>query len=544
MSNKEISDLNRAIEATLEQAYAQAKPEPFPVLTNSGRIDNEMDDYRDKLPDPWRMDEAMQQRLIKAQMVLIQKAAIGMGREAQINLARDRAARCCRDYARRFTAKAALRRVQEQVAQVLELADKITDLEAATVGPLTQEAVGVDDGQQTVADKFAIMRGNALLVEVLALPRGGMRLAWIRDGERHDTALDSIDLLLARLPERRVFENWFDKLAGIILLLAMQRKLNAELANFIERSERYVTELFLSWKTPADEMSSARTALKGTVAQVLLLAQRAGTGLIGSIDKDVLTELQQLVDRRLRYIQAQVQHKKAQEVDDPRFTLYDMASFRPELEAFLDRQRESSGDAGGAELRWNGFDLATILPVPNTPGVVGDSPILLAVCKLMGALVDALGAGYPHDSVLGRVTEKTAGSSGGSMQVGLPHPLTEPRFISVKVGAPASLHLSPRAYVDIGPAKDSATERLTPAEALLATLRIVVPRVLATVYANTGSRNLQAMLKIANFSRTELEELPEAARWDLCELVARWFHLDKNTRLSAIKDGSKLRLVN
>jgi hypothetical protein len=543
VSTKEIADITRAIEATLEQAYAQAKPDAFPVLTNAGRIDGEIDDYRDRLPDPWRMDEQLQNRLIKANMALIQKTAVGMGREAQINLARDRAARSCRDYARRFTAKAALLRVREQVSQVLELADRITDLEAATVGDLVQEVVGVEDGQQSVADKFAVMRGENVLFDVLSMPRGGMRLAWMRDGERHETALENMDLLLARLPERHVFENWFDKLAGIILLLAVQRKLANQLASFIERSERYVVELFESWKTPSDEMSSSRLVIKATVAQLMLLAQRTGTGLVGAIDKDVLTELQSVVDRRLKFIQAQAQRRMAQQVEDPKFTLYDMASFRPELEAFLDRQTESVADAGGEELLWNSFDLAAVLPVLNTQAPVGETALLLACCKLVGGLVDALGASYPHDSVLGRAVEKT-GSQGGGMQVGLPHPMTEPRFVSLKVGAPASIQLSPRAFVDIGSTKDAATERLTPAEALLATLRVVVPRVLGSIYANTGSRNLLAMLKIANLSRAELEDLPEVARLELCGLIEVWFHLDKNTRLSAIKDGSKLRLVN
>ncbi|WP_445680345.1 hypothetical protein [Radicibacter daui] len=551
MSTSELIDLQRAIEATLEQAYSKAQPGAFPVLTNTVRIQQEQDAYRDSLPDPWRMDEALQQRLIKGQLALIQKTSGSLGRETQANLARDRAQRASRDFARKWAAKSLLRQLRSQLEDFLVIAERFNDGETARLGPISEEAIGAEDGQPLVAEKFSILRGNATLLEVMIPPRGENKIAWVRDGERHMADLESLSQIIDRLPERRLFVNWFDRCAELALVVSIRRLIRGEIAELMETSAAYITELFERWKNPEDEAQQMRASVRNTITKLVLICHRAGIAFAGPVDKDSITELQGLIDRRLRYVQVVVQKAKLAEAPDPKFSLYDLQSFRPELEKFLDRQASTVGDVAGSAM-WGSVDLAKLIPEPGADEVAANSRtqgpvqdvILLAVCDALGTLVQRMGNYYEVDSKLGRVVEKPSKNKDVSagQEVFLPHPNTEPKFISPGVGLPASLELVPRACIDVRQTND-ATDRMTPAETTFATLMLIMPKVLGKLYETARTPGLIAMLKLAGLSPSNLEDATQAGLEEMTETAKAVFQLDRNTKLTAFKDARKLRMI-
>ena len=552
MSTSELIDLQRAIEATLEQAYSKAQPGAFPVLTNTVRIQQEQDAYRDSLPDPWRMDEALQQRLIKGQLAVIQRTSGSLGRETQANLARDRAQRASRDFARKWAAKSLLRRLRGQLEDFLVIAERFNDGETARLGPISEEAIGAEDGQPLVAEKFSVLRGNTALFEIMVPPRGENKIAWVRDGERHMADLEYLSQIIDRLPERRLFVNWFDRCAELALVVSIRRLIRGEIAELMERSAAYITELFERWKNPEDEAQQMRASVRNTITKLVLICHRAGVAFAGPVDKDSITELQGLIDRRLRYVQVVVQKAKLAEAPDPKFSLYDLQSFRPELEKFLDRQAATVGDVAASAV-WGGVDLAKLIPEPGAEeasataskalGPVQDV-ILLAVCDALGDLVHRMGNYYEVDPKLGRILEKPSKNKDVSagQEVFLPHPNTEPKFISPGVGLPASLELVPRACMDVRQTND-ATDRMTPAETTFATLMLVMPKVLGKLYETARTPSLNAMQKLAGLSPSNLEDVTQAGLEEMTETAKVVFQLDRNTKLTAFKDARKLRMI-
>lgn len=551
MSTSELIDLQRAIEATLEQAYSKAQPGAFPVLTNTVRIQQEQDAYRDSLPDPWRMDETLQQRLIKGQLALIQKTSGSLGRETQANLARDRAQRASRDFARKWAAKSLLRQLRSQLEDFLVIAERFNDGETARLGPISEEAIGAEDGQPLVAEKFSVLRGNATMFEVMIPPRGENKIAWVRDGERHMADLESLSQIIDRLPERRLFVNWFDRCAELALVVSIRRLIRGEIAELMETSAAYITELFERWKNPEDEAQQMRASVRNTITKLVLICHRAGVAFAGPVDKDSITELQGLIDRRLRYVQVVVQKAKLAEAPDPKFSLYDLQSFRPELEKFLDRQASTVGDVAVSAV-WGGVDLAKLIPESGTDEAAANSRtqgpvqdvVLLAVCDALGTLVQRMGNYYEVDPKLGRIVEKPSKNKDVSagQEVFLPHPNTEPKFISPGVGLPAALELVPRACIDVRQTND-ATDRMTPAETTFATLMLIMPKVLGKLYETARTPGLIAMLKLAGLSQSNLEDATQAGLEEMTETAKAVFQLDRNTKLTAFKDARKLRMI-
>lgn len=544
--SKEILELHDRMDEALDEAMAKIVMPPFPQSASTANLADAILSFRNRMPDPWNNDVKLQDSLLKLSAELIRKSGGGLSADAVRSLARDRAQRRVRECVYGVAARHAMGSLRTQINAILDLVARATGQKGTVaVSAVNQVVIGVDDGAPVKACRLEIKDGPETVLELLGTPRGALEMAWIRNGERHTAEIETLDAVMSRLPQWRVFENWFETLAGYIIVLVLRARARRLVANFFSESEKYIQELFTNWRPPEDQFSALRTEVRQAIIQVVLAAQRVGLGVSGEADAQAILTLQRLIDARLRLLQAAKQQVTLQQTELPRFTIYDLESYHTQVEESLARQvNQAKTDIVGEDCIWNGLD---VLKFVNH--IVGDpkfgDPVMEAMKGKLDDLLEPLRRSAAVETSLGRVGPMP-GNRQQTVALELPHPHTEPKYTSRTTNAPAELVLSPRGYIKF-PAQENAgagmVDRLSPTKLTYATLCCVLPQILPSMLDNSKNRVLQQVLKIANIDKHGRDESLSAAVRELADAFAGWHQIREDQRVMGANYTQRIKLV-